>query len=224
MNTRSVVACVALAAAVSAGPVFGQTVGATARSSVVYLEGQVAIDGRPAAIGDTVPLGATIATAAQSLCEIEFNAKNVVRLGEDTTLVFNPGNLQQGSELKKGTLALVLRNISTVASAARFTVRTPSAVAGVRGTTFFINALDANTTYVCSCNGSVHVEDLAGGSAHDMVSAHHKAYLFTSSASGVNVADSTLLYHSDADMEKLAADIGVNIDWTVPDRAPAAGR
>jgi hypothetical protein len=48
-----------------------------------------------------------------------------------------------------------------------------------------------------------------------MVSAHHKAYLFTLTAAGVNVADSTLLYHSDADMEKLAGDIGVSIDWTV---------
>jgi hypothetical protein len=62
------------------------------------------------------------------------------------------------------------------------------------------------------------VQDLAGGSAKDMVSAHHKAYLFTSTSAGVNVADSTLLYHSDADMEKLAGDIGVSIDWTVPDR------
>jgi hypothetical protein len=211
-------ACIVLVAAVFAGPVFGQTVGAAARSSVAYLEGQVTIDGKPAAIGDTIPLGATVATAAQSLCEIEFNMKNVIRLGENTTFVFNPGNLQQGSELKKGTLALVLKNISTVAGAARFTVRTPSAVAGVRGTTFFINAVDAKTTYVCSCNGSVHVEDLAGGSARDMVSAHHKAYLFTSTAAGVSVADSTLLYHSDAEMEKLAGDIGVNIDWTVPGR------
>jgi hypothetical protein len=223
MKTRTVIACIVLVAA-AVGPVFGQVTGAAGRSAIAYLEGQVTIDGKAAAIGDTVPLGATVATAAQSLCEIAFNTKNVIRLGENTTFVFNPANLQQGSELKKGTLALVLKNISTLAGAARFTVRTPSAVAGVRGTTFFINAIDEKTTYVCSCNGSVHVEDLSGGSAHDMVSAHHKAYLFTSTAAGVTVADSTLLYHSDAEMEKLAGDIGVNIDWTVPDREAPAGR
>jgi hypothetical protein len=214
MNMRKLMACIVLVTVVSTGWVFGQ---AAARSSIIYLEGQVTVDGNPAAIGDTVALGATVVTAAQSSCEIGFNTKNIVRLGESTTFVFNPGNLQQGSELKKGTLALVLKKISTVGSAAGFTVRTPSAVAGVRGTTFFINAIDASSTYICSCNGSVHVEDLAGGSAKDMVSAHHKAYLFTATASGVNVADSTLLYHSDASMEKLAGEIGVSIDWTTPD-------
>ncbi len=161
MNTRRVMACIVLVAAVVVGPAFGQVTGVTGRSALVSLEGQVTIDGKAAAIGDPVPFGATVATAAQSLCEIEFNTKNVIRLGESTTFVFNPGNLQQGSTLKKGTIALVLKNISTLAGAARFTVRTPSTVAGVRGTTFFINAIDEKTTYVCSCNGSVHVEDLA---------------------------------------------------------------
>jgi hypothetical protein len=185
---------------------------------VAYLEGQVTVDGKPAAIGDTVPLGATVATADASLCEIEFNQKNAIRLGASTTFVFNPGNLQQGSELKKGTLILVLKKLATVAGGPSFTVRTPSAVAGVRGTSFFINAVDASTTYICSCNGAVHVEDLRGGSAHDVVSAHHKAFVFTSTAAGSTVADSTLLYHTDADMEKVASDIGVGIDWTTPDR------
>ncbi len=114
--------------------------------------------------------------------------------------------------------ALVLKKLATLTGAPTFTVRTPSAVAGVRGTSFFINAVDARTTYICSCNGAVHVEDLRGGSAQDIVAAHHKAVVVTSTDTGATVADSTLLYHTDADLEKVASDIGVTIDWTTPDR------
>jgi hypothetical protein len=185
---------------------------------VSYVEGSATVDGKPASIGDPVPLGATVATAQDSLCEIQWNGKNAVRLGASTTFVFNPSNLQQGSELKQGTLVLVLKKLATVAGAPSFTVRTPSAVAGVRGTSFFINAVDAQTTYICSCNGSVHVEDIRGGSVHDLVSAHHQAFTYTATAAGATVAGAALLYHSDADMEKVAADIGVSIDWTTPDR------
>ena len=192
--------------------------GSVGRSAITYMEGSVTLDGVSAAVGDIVPLGSTIATGDTSLCEIQWNGQNIIRLSAGTTFVFNPGNLQVGSELKKGAIALVLKKVSTVAGGPGFTVRTPSAVAGVRGTTFFINAVDASTTYICSCNGSVHVEDPSGGSAHDMVSAHHKAYLFTTGATGVGVTDSTLLYHSDADMDALAKKIGVSIDWTTPDK------
>ncbi len=186
-------------------------------ASISYLEGSVTIDGAAAAIGDPVPLGATVATGAQSLCEITWNVKNIVRLSAGTTFVLNPGNLQVGSELKRGAVTLVLKALAGGGGPA-FTVRTPAAVAGVRGTSFFINAIDASTTYVCCCNGSIHVEDVTGGSARDVTAPHHKSYLFTSSANGVNVADSTLLYHSDADVDGLAAKIGVRIDWTTPDR------
>jgi hypothetical protein len=192
--------------------------GAAGRSTITYTEGSVTLDGAPAAVGDIVPLGSTIATGDQSVCEIQWNGQNIIRLSAATTLVFNPGNMQVGSELKKGAIALVLKKVSALGGGPGFTVRTPGAVAGVRGTTFFINAVDASTTYVCSCNGSVHVEDPYGGSAHDMVSAHHKAYLFTMGAKGVAVTDSTLLYHSDADMDALAKKIGVSIDWTTPDK------
>jgi hypothetical protein len=203
-----------LIATAAAGAAWAQA----AKPSIAYLEGTVTIDGAPAAIGDPVPLGSTVVTGAQSLCEIRWNVKNIVRLSAATTFVFNPGNLQVGSELRTGAIALILRNVAALGAGPGFVVRTSNAVAGVRGTSFFINAVDASTTYVCTCNGSLHIEDAAGASARDVVAAHHKGYLFTTGASGVTLADAGLLYHTDADMEKLAAKIGVAIDWTTPDR------
>jgi ferric-dicitrate binding protein FerR (iron transport regulator) len=193
-----------------------ETVSGTA--SVSYLEGQVSVDRKSAAIGDPVPLGSTVVTDAQSLCEIQFNVKNVVRLAEATTFVFDPGNLQKGSELKNGAVMLVLKKLAAVTGGAGFTVRTGNAVAGVRGTSFFFKAVDPVTTYICCCNGAVHMENATGSSSQDVEAPHHKAYLFTSSGREVTVSDSTLLYHTDADMEGVAATLGVTIDWSVPDR------
>jgi hypothetical protein len=196
----------------------GKTETVSTRASINYLEGQVTVDAGAAEIGDPVPLGATVKTGAQSLGEILFNVKNLLRLSENTTLVFNPGNLQAGSELKQGALVLILKKLTVGANGRGFVVRTPGAVAGVRGTSFFIKAMDDHTTYVCSCNGAIQIADASGRTVKDFEAPHHKAYLFSTSGGSVNVTDSTLLYHTDADMEQAAAKIGVTIDWNTVDR------
>jgi hypothetical protein len=186
--------------------------------TVTYLEGTVTIDGVDAGIGDTVPLGATVRTAASSIAEIAFNRRNAVRLSEDTTFVFNPANMQTGSELRQGALTLVLKSLVASASGDSFLVRTPSAVAGVRGTSFFLKVESPTSTYVCACNGDVHVLGADGASLKDLAGSHHKAVRIEGTGGAPQVSDSTLLYHTDADLEKVATDVGVTIDWSVVDK------
>ena len=218
MRNRHMIAVLVLCLAAAAAFAGGRQELAGYSASIAYIEGQATIDGKAASIGDTVPLGSIVATQEQSLCEIRFNGKNAIRLAESTSFVFNPANVQSGSELKQGALILVLKNLTAGSGVSGFRLRTPSALAGVRGTSFFVKAVDARNTYVCCCNGAVHVEDAAGGSPMDITAPHHKAYLFQTTDSGIGLVDSTLLYHSDADMEKVASGVGVTIDWTVPDR------
>jgi hypothetical protein len=68
--------------------------------TLTYLEGTVTIDGVNATIGDTVPLGAKVQTGPASFAEVAFNRRNAVRLAENTTFIFNPANVQSGSELR----------------------------------------------------------------------------------------------------------------------------
>ena len=135
--------------------------------TMTYLEGDVTINGMNAGIGDKVPLGAVVKTAAASLADIVFNVRNAIHLSENTTLVFNPYNLQTGSDLKQGTLTLVLKKLSATVTGPSFLVRTPSAVAGVRGTSFFIKVESPTSTYVCACNGVVQVLRSDGKAARD---------------------------------------------------------
>ena len=215
-------ACFAVAAFLLAAglPVLaaGKAEAVPARASMSYLEGEVTVDTKAAAIGDLVALGATVKTAAQSLCEIVFNAKNLIRMSENTTLVFNPANLQSGSELQQGSLALVLKGLSAGSGGTGFIVRTRNAVAGVRGTSFFMKVEDSKTTYVCCCNGAIHLDDGAGAAVRDIEASHHKAVRFTRSGGAVTVAEAQLLFHTDADMEAVAAKVGATINWSAIDR------
>ncbi len=198
---------------------FGQQGQAGARvPTVTYLEGTVTMDGVEASIGDTVPLGAVVVTSAASLVDIEFNARNAIRLSENTTLVFNPGNLQVGSQLRRGALTLVLKQLTRGADGQSFFVRTPSATAGVRGTSFFMKVESPTSTYVCACNGAVQVFGNDGALARELAASHHKAIHIDTSGAAPQIADAPRLYHTDADLEGVAAALGVRIDWNVIDR------
>ncbi|HVO40740.1 MAG TPA: FecR family protein [Spirochaetia bacterium] len=189
-----------------------------AAPALSYVDGTVTIDGAAASVGDAVRYGAVVRTAAASSAEIEFNGRNAIRLSENTTLVFNPRNLQTGSELRQGGLAFVLKGLSTATAGPSFLVRTPSAVAGVRGTSFFMQVESPTSTYVCSCNGAVQVLDASGRVAKELAASHHKAVRISDTGSGPQTTDAPRLYHTDADLEKVAGDVGVTIDWNVIDR------
>jgi hypothetical protein len=197
---------------------------ATSQGEISYLEGQATIDNVPAAIGDRVPLGATVRTDAGSFCEIVFREKNIIRLGDQTTFVFNPSNLQVGSDLQKGALTMVLKNlVNGAAGDHSFFVRTPTAAAGVRGTSFFMKVEDEDTTYICMCNGAARIDGGPDPEGLDLESSHHVAYRLSTDESGIpTVATAPLLYHDDQVMEGLAAKIGVTIDWNVVDRSGTA--
>jgi hypothetical protein len=136
-----------------------------------------------------------------------------------TTLRFDAKVLSRGATLQKGAIAMVLRNLAPASEdELRFSIRTSTAVAGVRGTCFFMEVEDENNTYICACNGSIHLEGDAGQFTRNLASSHHQEVRVTRSASGMSVNTAPLLYHTDGDVEAIAARIGEKIDWTRIDR------
>jgi hypothetical protein len=193
------------------------------KASIVYIDGDVSMNGSPAAVGDEVLPGAVLTTARDSLCQIVFNAKNIVHMAAGTTLRFDPKAVSLGATLQKGAVAMVLRNLNPFISAnpadeLRFTIRTSTAVAGVRGTCFFVAVEDENNTYICACNGVIHLEGGGGQFTQNLASSHHEELRVTRSASGITAHSAPLLYHTDGDVEAIAAKIDEKIDWTRIDR------
>jgi hypothetical protein len=189
------------------------------KASIIYMEGDVTLNGAPASVGDDVQAGATITTASDAVCQVVFNRKNIVHMAGGTVLTFDPKVLSQGATLQKGAIAMVLRNLGpSQPGELRFRVRTSNAVAGVRGTCFFIKVEDDNNTFICCCNGVLRLDGDGGAFTQNLAASHHEELRVTRSARGLSVAAAPMLYHSDGDVEAIASRISETIDWTKIDR------
>jgi hypothetical protein len=101
------------------------------------------------------------------------------------------------------------------------TVRTPSTVAGVRGTSFYLDVYSDDSSYFCLCNGELQMTDNTGKNITHLVSNNHKALNFIKRPDGfVRVEEAGLKEHDSAEMEILAEKIGFTIDWTKADQHP----
>jgi hypothetical protein len=76
----------------------------------------------------------------------------------------------------------VLEKLSVGANGQGFLVRTPSAVAGARGTSFFMKVESATSTYVCACNGAMQVLGSDGLLARELVSCLFDSWTFPKTA------------------------------------------
>ncbi len=181
-----------------------------------YFEGDVRVDAEEAALGQTIPYGSLVQCAADSYAEITMGTGNVMRIRENSVIVVEVTRAARRVELRAGTFAAVLNNLSSDAfgDTPGFFLRTRGAVAGVRGTSFFASVESPNSTYICTCNGSLSLnhESFPAFSTNYY---HHGARRFVTAPDGsVTVEVAPLLYHTDEQMEELAARIGATIPWS----------
>jgi hypothetical protein len=95
-----------------------------------------------------------------------------------------------------------LLSVLTHSAGRRFSVRTPTVVAAVRGTDFHVNVGSKQETDICICRGSL-MATAKGMDALPMVSEHHLNYRFWPVTSGTAREKSPMLGHSDAEIAAL---------------------
>lgn len=187
---------------------------ATGPARIEYLEGEVRVDGQAASIGQEVSAGSTVRTAANAYCEIVFGSQNIFRIDADSVVVVGELAGRGSIDLRQGALGAVFHKLQRLGKGTETVqVRTPVALAGVRGTAFFIKVESPSSTYVCTCNGALRLADNREGNRRLVRSDSHKALRFTATAKGVRVTAAGLLYHDNASIDALAAKIGVRIPW-----------
>jgi ferric-dicitrate binding protein FerR (iron transport regulator) len=132
---------------------------------IVYTEGDVSISTagarRDAAIGDRLGEGDVVDTGTESLAVIDLANGTTVKLREKTSLAIDSIGQETVVNLRSGgAFASIVRKLT-----GHFSVRTDSAVAGVRGTQFFIaygRTIDRlPDLWLCVNQGTVEVS-LAG--------------------------------------------------------------
>ena len=212
-----------LALGFAAAPAMGEVKGAalpaaaaSPRGSVVFFEGSVKVDGAPAEIGKELGAKASIETGPGASCEIVFDGKNAIRIGQNSRAKLDFSGIVRELRLERGGATAVLRKLGKIAGSDSFRVTTPTAIAGVRGTSFCVWA-EEGETYVCACNGEVRTIDSAGANELDLKSAHHAGRYYVKKGSSTIVSPAGIEHHSDASVESLAARIGERIDWTKAD-------
>lgn len=128
---------------------------------VVYTEGEVALRSgsqtRDASIGDSLGTGDVIVTGARSLAVIDLANGTTLKLKEKTTLAIGSiGEATSVTLTAGGVFTSIARKLT-----GRFSVTTQTAVAGVRGTEFFMaygKTIDAKPdVWLCVNSGAVEV-------------------------------------------------------------------
>lgn len=109
-------------------------------------------------------VGEYIRTQADSRLELQYADKSVVRLAADSVLFVEDTSVDVKKQKRQVTASLVAGKAwakvsSVVGSDSKFEVKTENAVAGVRGTTFRINALADASTLVKVYTGAVAVSN-----------------------------------------------------------------
>ena len=168
--------------------------------------------------GYVIEFGNIIETANDSFCDIIINDKNIIRLKENTRLVFNIYGKSNDLVIEKGWIAAVIRKKFTREGS--FTIITPTSTASIRGTSFCIKVENDRNTYFCVCNGSVSLNGKGDAGSESVTAAEHAARRFTlDKKTGFVTIDRNpgLLYHDNAGLEGLAGKINEKVDWTQPD-------
>ena len=180
---------------------------------VEFVDGDVTINGADADFGQVVGFGDWVQTGPDSSIEIVFDRANIFRLGENTVATIEIGTARQTVDLKFGSFAAVFNRLRTLTGNGTFDVTTPTVVGGVRGTSFFVRVLDRETTYVCTCNGTLELQ--ADGSTDSFLESavRHSAYLFREVDGAVIRESAAESYHSTEDLNEVAEVIGVTIPW-----------
>lgn len=182
---------------------------ATAR--VEYLEGDVKADGEVLNIGDILLPGIQVITGPDGIIEISFGQGNILRIEEGTSLSLNLADPEEGLDIQRGSVAAVFEGLQTigVGPTRSLNVRTPVAVAGVRGTVFYIKVESQDSTYVCTCHGELVFED----GKYTVRSARHSANRFFRDDDSVRFETAEELYHDSASLDAVAERAGVDIRW-----------
>ena len=113
-------------------------------------------------VGTGLVEGDTVTTAAESRLELEFADRSIVRLGPTAKLQLTAAHFGGGPSKRKMTAKLFFGNIwakvtSIVGGDQKFAIETENAVAGVRGTTFRVDARQDKSVLVRVYAGAVAV-------------------------------------------------------------------
>lgn len=131
------------------------------------LEGQVTFNGRAAQVGDVVQPPLEVVTGERSLA--------VFSTGGNAYLIRAHSRVRFASDAEGRPDILVQSGkLLSVFEKGHATLRTPTAVAGIRGTGVYVEVEPARS-YVCLCYGEIRLATAGDGVVEHLATRHHEA-------------------------------------------------
>lgn len=166
MTARGVLLAAAAACALLLGAAATRAAPARPAGSVTFVQGlatrEAGGEAEPLAVGSAVHQGDVLATQRRTRLEILLADGSVLRLGPLARARLDTAAFGKGVEDRKVTARLQVGEVwakvaKAVGGEARFEVQTENAVAGVRGTTFRVDAAKDRSVVVRVYSGTVAV-------------------------------------------------------------------
>jgi|GEM_PF-998341 len=128
---------------------------------VLFLIGDVQLEGKKVSLGDRISIGEVLITGVKATADIQIigESQTVIRVKENTNFelkkFMEAGVMVHQASLNKGS---ALFTVNKQQKNEAFQVRTPTLVAGVRGTQFAIQSGDTGNSKIEVIDGSVAVK------------------------------------------------------------------
>lgn len=184
------------------------------KAVITTYNGKVTLNGKPVTRGTIIKNGDVLETDAAGSCEMMIKDKNIFSL-KGGKMVFNITRNINSIQVERGWFAGITKQKFT--EQGEFSITTPTAVAGIRGTAFCMKVIRPEETYFCVCNGIIRLKGQGQEeqAAETVRSAHHTSKKFVKDASGKIkvIPNAGLLFHDDRGVEAMAKKIGVTVNW-----------
>ncbi|MEL6544867.1 MAG: FecR family protein [Myxococcota bacterium] len=122
-------------------------------ATIGAMNGKVTVNKKPATVGQELAAGDVIATKKRANADIYMSDNSRVRLGANARLEVGSIDVEKGLSVN----LLLGKLYSWITPGTGYEVVTGNAVAGVRGTKFYVEE-KKKKTYVCVCEGEVAVK------------------------------------------------------------------
>ncbi|KAA3612476.1 MAG: hypothetical protein D8M58_20135 [Calditrichaeota bacterium] len=163
------------------------------KPSVYFLIGDASINGQPVSLGQEIFNGDLIETGKESFLEVKFGKQSAFRVREESQVTYNfDGSINLN--IVKGKVLNILEKNS------KYKVRTPTAVAAVRGTIFFVSVIDQDKSYFCACNGTISIEDDKQTELTNLSSAHHHSNFSERTDDKLEMDHAGMMQHDDLEI------------------------
>lgn len=180
------------------------------RARLQEVTGTVLVNGKPARVGDIMSHGDSIETGADSSVHLLLEKRGGLSLRAYSRLRLDHKEKKLSLGLERGDLITAFHKIKANED---ISVVTPTAVAGVRGTHFFIKVHHDDHVYVCTCNGKVHYQGHGHDEGHVVEAGHHAAHHYRRVNGVVERALGEMEHHENHELERTAQLIGKEIAW-----------